>query len=260
MNAAKRLVLVTGASGFLGKPMVRALAARRLGGTRRFPRSGGDPGGGRRRARRPAGPREGRGLGAARGRCDAHRASRRHRARAGPSAGGRLQPHQPGRGRGACQRRTRRRRALRADVLGAGASRACRGSCHHRSGPAASHRHLWPIQARSRASAGRERRSLHRAPPGRGLWTRRQRQYREPRYAGANADAASLRRARQSPLASRDRQSRIRPSSSRSPRPRPKARCSSSPTASRSASPTSSPPCAKGLAAPLICCACRPAR
>ena len=209
MNAPKRLVLVTGASGFLGKHMVRALAANgwAVRAAARDPAAIPEAAG----VERVALPDLARdadwaplvdgathilhlaGIAHAPGHLPEDVYNRINRDVVGELAGA---------ARGA-------RRALRADVDGQGASRACRRPCHHRSGPAASHRHLRPLQARSRASACRERRSLQRAPPCRGLWTRRQRQYREPRHAGANADAASLRRARQSPLASGDRQPRL---------------------------------------------------
>ena len=118
MNGPKRLVLVTGASGFLGKHMVRALAANgwAVRAASREPAAIPEAAG----VERVALPDLARATdwttlvdGAT------HiRASRRHRARARPSARGGLQSHQPRRGRGACWRRARRRRALRADVDG----------------------------------------------------------------------------------------------------------------------------------------------
>ena len=232
----------------------------RLGGQGGRPRSCGDPRGTRDRARSPCrtsqGTPTGRRSSTARPMSCISPASRMRRA----ISRRRLYPHQAESvGELAAAARGKVERFVLMSSVRAQAGLVGR-SRHHRSGPARPHRRLWPLQARSRAASCRERRSLHRAPPSRGLWTRRQRQYREPRHACADADAASLRRARQSPLASRDRQSRLGDRARARLGARPQARRSSSPTPSRSASPTSSPPCAKVLAAALTSSGCRSAR
>ena len=145
MNGPKRLVLVTGASGFIGKHMVRALAANgwAVRAAARDPAAIPEAAG----VERVALPdlASASGLDAARRRRDAHScispASRTRRAICPRTSIPASTETWSGSLR---ERRARTRRALRADVVGAGASGACRRPCHHRSGPAAAHRHLRP--------------------------------------------------------------------------------------------------------------------
>ncbi len=121
-----RMVLITGASGFIGAPLARALAKQgwQVRGAARNPAAIPAAEGVERVALPDLGaPADWAPLLERRQSCGA---SRRHRARAGQPAGRALYPHQCRGGGRACGRGTRAGRAARVRLLGAGAGRAFR--------------------------------------------------------------------------------------------------------------------------------------
>ena len=249
MNAPKRRVLITGASGFIGKPMVRALAASgwAVRAASRDPAAIPDMAGVERVAL-PDLARAADWTPLVDG-VDPCPASCRHRARAGPAARRGLYPHQHAR-RSASWRSAARGRVERLVLMSSVRAQAGLAAEHviTEDRPAAAHRRLRALQARGRAAAGARAASPSpcSAPP----WSTdvaskaiSRASPRSPRRRCRCPSAGSTIAARCSRSTTSPRRSSSR---STSPQGR-RTRSSSSPTPSRSASLTSSPPCAKGL-------------